>query len=288
MPVWISPLDEKLTFASCPGIQTTWPPAEIETGVMATIVQLYAILLSALFSVNRQQLSLFDANYALMVSSSPLAIYLVFSSIRSLLGFDTGLFKRVKFYPRVIRFFGALLLPLWLGLRLALPLSTKAFKDSGLCENPTFKDLFLDFLLFFFPLTGPTGGVWVILSLLTAYSLVFMVAVCCEVIVGFLVYQGGVYDTWEFLCSRWVFILESVRCVSVLAGARSAESDPAQESWTPGKCCSYNVLHHIARLLLGNQSYLQCLPCVREGVRSVVRSGMAHVAPFAAGHAFNT
>lgn len=168
-----------------------------------------------------------------MVSSSPLAIYLVFSSIRSLLGFDTNLFKRINFYPRIIRFFGALLLSLWFGLRLTLRLSPKAFKDSGLCENPTFKDLFLDFLLFFCPLTGPTGGVWVIFSLLAAYSLVFMVLMCCEVIVRFLVYQGGVSDLWGFLCSRWVFTLECVRCVSVLAGARSTESNPVQESRTP-------------------------------------------------------
>jgi len=50
----------------------------------------------------------------------------------------------------------------------------------------------------------------------------------------------------------------------------------------PGVCKEsriprYQVLHHIAQLLLGNQSYLQCLPCVWEGVCSVVRSGVVIV-----------
>ena len=210
-----------------------WPSAEVETGVMATIAQLYVILLSTLSSVNRQQLSLFDANYALMVSSSPFAIYLVFS-VRSLLGFDTSLFERVKSYPRVIRFFGALLLPLWLGLRLTLRLSTKAFKDSELCENPTFKDMFLDLLLVFFPLTGPAGGAWVFFSLLITYSSGLILAAWGEVIVNFLVYQEAASNLWGILCRQWASIIECGRCVSVLIGARPTKFDTVQESRTPG------------------------------------------------------
>ena len=195
-----------------------WRSAGVGTGVMATIAQFYAILLSTLSSVNRQQLSLFDANYALMVSSSPFAIYLVFSSIRSLLGFDTSLFKRVKSYPRVIRFFGALLLPLWLGLRLTLRLSTKAFKDSGLCENPAFKDILLDLLLFFSPLTGPAGGAWVSLVLLIVFSLVTMIAVALGM---YRSYPENSSDLWELPWSQWAFVMECGKCASVLVHARS-------------------------------------------------------------------
>ena len=229
MPAQISPLSEKLTFAPCPGIQMMWPSAEVETGVMATIAQFYATLLSTLSSVNRQQLSLFDANYALMVSSSPFATYLVFSSIRSLLGFETNLFKRVKSHSRAIRFFGALLLPLWFGLRLTLRLSTKAFKDSGLCENPTFKGILLDLLLFFFPLTGPAGGAWVSLGLLIAYLLTFVIVV---VIVAFQTYPESSSDLWGLLWSQWAFVMECGKCVFVLV-ARSTESDTVQEQRRP-------------------------------------------------------
>ena len=195
-----------------------WPSAEVETGVMATIAQFYAILLSTLSSVNRQQLSLFDANYALVVSSSPFAIYLVLSSIRSLLGFDTNLFKRVKSYPRVIRFFGALLLPLWLGLRLTLRLSTKAFKDSELCENPTFKDMSLDLLLLFSPLAGPAGGAWVFLVLLIMLSSMTMIAVALGM---YRSYPEKSSDLWELPWSQWAFVIECGKCVSVLVDGRS-------------------------------------------------------------------
>ena len=115
-----------------------WSTAEVDAGVIASIAQLYSILLSTLFSINRQQLSLFDANYALAITSSPLTVHLVSASISELLGFKTRFFERIKSHPRTIRFFGALLLPLWLGLKFTLPLSGRAFMDSNLCSDPDF------------------------------------------------------------------------------------------------------------------------------------------------------
>ena len=135
-------LSKGLIFAFRPGIQMIWSTAGIDAGVIASIAQLYSILLSTLFSINRQQLSLFDANYALVVTSSPLTIHLVFASIRELLGSRTGFFERIESHPRTIRFFGALLLPLWFGLKLTLPLSGRAFIDSELCSDPNFWNSF--------------------------------------------------------------------------------------------------------------------------------------------------
>ena len=121
--------------------------ASVDAGVIATIAQLYSILFSTLFSTYRKQLSLFDVNYALTVTSSPFTIYLVHSSIRDLLGFETDLFKRIVSNRRLIHHLGALLLPIWFGLRLTLRLSSKAFTDSELCGNPTFGDFLADFSL---------------------------------------------------------------------------------------------------------------------------------------------
>ena len=176
--------------------------ADVEAVVIATLAQLYSILLSTLFSVGRQQLSLFDANYALIITSSPFAIYLVYASIRDLLGFETYLFKCIRSYRRIISFFGALLLPLWLGLRFTLQLSTKAFKDSELCNNSTFEEFLLDVLLLFAPLTGPAGGVWFVLLCLITTSLFaivggwILVAANCQ--------DGGPpFSPWELLSSLW-------------------------------------------------------------------------------------
>ena len=175
--------------------------ADVEAGVIATLAQLYSILLSTLFSVGRQQLSLFDANYALIITSSPFTIYLVYSSIRDLLGFETHLFKCVQSYRRIISLFGALLLPLWLGLRFTLRLSTKAFNDSELCSNSTFEDLLLDLLLLFAPLTGPAGGVWFVLFCLITASLFAIVMGWLSVALNH--YGGPPFSPWELLFSLW-------------------------------------------------------------------------------------
>ena len=113
-------------------------PAGPGTGFIAIIVQSYCILLGVLFCINRQQLSLFDANHALLLASSPLAVEVVLTCIEGLFGFQPG---HIRIHPRTIYTFGALLLPLWFGLRLTLRLSSRAFIDSELCSNPTFKDL---------------------------------------------------------------------------------------------------------------------------------------------------
>jgi hypothetical protein len=84
-------VDTQLIFAFCPGILVTWSPGDIGVGVQASFVQIYPILLSTLLSINRQTLSLYDANFALILTSSPLTVDLVFASIHELCGFETNL-----------------------------------------------------------------------------------------------------------------------------------------------------------------------------------------------------
>jgi len=105
---------------------------------MTIILQSYCILLSVLFCINRQLLSIFDANHALLFISSPFAVQVTVMSIARLFGFQDN--KRVKFHPLIIYILGALLFPLWFGLYLTLRLSTRAFIDSELCSNPGFED----------------------------------------------------------------------------------------------------------------------------------------------------
>ena len=191
----------ELTFASYPGIQIRLSVESVDTGVISTIAQLYSIPLSTLLSIDRQQLSLFDANSALMVTSSPFTMYLVFSSICDILGFETGLFRRIQSHRSVVSAFGALLLPVWFGLRLTTRLSSKAFQDSGLCGNPTPKDIFL---LLFTPLTGPVGGFWIAQVYLIVLVASTILVGSMDVIVRYLIGREGASGPWERLCNVWV------------------------------------------------------------------------------------
>ena len=113
----------------------TWPPVAL--GVQSLLIQIYLVLLSTLLSIDRQQLSLFDAHSALLLSSSPLTIYLVVASIGDLFGIRTGLYKRIKSYHLIISILGGLVLLLWTGLSMTTSISTMAFKDSS-CYPGTF------------------------------------------------------------------------------------------------------------------------------------------------------
>ena len=110
----------------------TWSPGDIGIGVQASLVQIYPILLSTLLSIKRQTLSLYDANFALTLTSSPLTVYLVFASIRDLCVFETNLYKRIKSHRHILRTIGALVPLLWLGLSIILRFSTRAFVNSEL------------------------------------------------------------------------------------------------------------------------------------------------------------
>ncbi|KAF9785399.1 hypothetical protein BJ322DRAFT_827653 [Thelephora terrestris] len=114
----------------CLRILITWSPGDVDVGVQASFLQIYSILLSTLLSINRKQLSLDDASFALNLTCSPLTAYLVAASIGDLCGSKTGLYKRIKSHRRIIRFLGTLILPLWLALTMVLNFSSSAFTDS--------------------------------------------------------------------------------------------------------------------------------------------------------------
>lgn len=113
----------------CLRILITWSP-DVDVGIQVSLLQIYSMLLSTLFSVNRQQLSLEDANFVISVVFSPLTIYLVAASACNLCGIKTSLYGRIESYPRVVCCLGALVLPFWLALTMISVLSSGAFTDS--------------------------------------------------------------------------------------------------------------------------------------------------------------
>ena len=136
-------------------------------GIQSLLIQFYPILLSTLMSINHDQLSTSDAWFALSISSSPLTIYLVVTSIADLCGIQTGLYKRIKSHRFIIRTFGASLLLIWTGLSMTAVMSASAFKNSP-CYDGTFADWLwyvATFLMYFFMYPGGMGNfpglVWV-------------------------------------------------------------------------------------------------------------------------------
>ena len=157
-----------VTFPSHLGIMVTWSPEDVDVGIQSLLIQFYPILLSTLLSINRDQLSLYDAYFALLLSSSPLTTYLVFTSIADLFGIQTGLYKRIKSHRFIIRTFGASLLLIWTGLSMTAVMSTSAFKGN-LCSAGTFADWLWyigNFLMWVYTTSGGVPAVgWVLLAL---------------------------------------------------------------------------------------------------------------------------
>lgn len=129
----------------------TWSPGDIDEGIRAILLQIYPILLSTLSSIGSKQLSLFDANFALILTSSPLTVYIVVTSTCEWFGMKTGLYKRIKSNRFVVRILGTSVLFLWFGLSATLKLSIHAFRDSEACQGVTLwdwlGDLFVTVLL---------------------------------------------------------------------------------------------------------------------------------------------
>ena len=154
----------------------TWSPGDVDVEIQSLLVQVYPVLLSTLLSIGRDQLSVFDANFALVISSSPLTIYLVTASICDLFGIRTGLYKRIKSYRLITRTLGVLVLLLWTGLSMSLSLSTRAFKDSP-SEASTFAGWLQNTALSL--LSSPTfSGILAFLPLGLVPALIILWIVC--------------------------------------------------------------------------------------------------------------
>jgi hypothetical protein len=194
----------------------TFSPGNIDVGVRATLIQIYPILLSTLLSINTQTLSLFDANFALLLTSSPLTTYLVVVSICGLFGFETSLHKRTKSHRRTIRILGALIPFLWLGLSLTLTFSDKAFVGSEYCCGVSFKDWLSD--LFWSLWLSPLGYFDLGLGILPAFTVAFGLCLFrrrSQVMKDLRADREGKSRLWGRLRIPWTFV-KSVWCVSVV------------------------------------------------------------------------
>ena len=205
-------VDDALTFGLRPGILITWSSESIDEAIQASLLQVYSALLSTFLSINRKQLSLYNANLALNITSSPLTVYLIFSSICYLFRIENGLYKRIKIHPCIISVLGTLIPGLWLALSMTLELSSSAFIDSELCKDSTFKGWLISTLLFM--RSALIGSGWTALGLLPFIGTAWLAISFREwpgVIAGVRPHLDEKSKPWVWFCAPWVFMKSSAK-----------------------------------------------------------------------------
>ena len=216
-------LNTELMLASVPGILVSWSTVGIGSGIKASLIQAYPILLSTLLIANRGQMCADDANYATIITSPPLMVYLTISSILDLLGVKTDLYQRIGSHRRITRAFGALILPIWLSLSLVIGTSSRAFYNGEGTEDWMFWWwLSLPITLF----TSPFGF---IVLIFIPFPAIFLCRRWSQVTADFRAYrEGSNKPRWKW-CRPWWFVkcaCAFMRCawyVAVIVSARSAE-----------------------------------------------------------------
>ena len=141
------------------GIIITWSPADVDAGVQASLLQIYPILLSTLVSIKDHELATDDIAYALTLCSSPLTIYLVFTSFCDLFGKKTRLYERITSYRRVTRAFAILVPFLWLALGITAALLVQELSDSNTFSS--WSDVSPLIILYYFVASGFQYGLLV-------------------------------------------------------------------------------------------------------------------------------
>ena len=116
-----------------------WSEHDLKTSIFMLISQVYRILIATASSIGSkpQNLSLFDAHYAIAVTASPITVYFVYSSYRDVFRIPNTLFQKLASSKAVVRYLGLLLPFLWLFVNLMTSFYAKAFEYSYLCQGLT-------------------------------------------------------------------------------------------------------------------------------------------------------
>jgi hypothetical protein len=94
------------------------------------LFQVYPIMLATAASINTDNLSLFDAHFAVAVTASPVSVYLAYSAARDVFNRPNTLFQKLTSGKTLIRCLGLALPVLWLAVNLTISFSPRAFRNS--------------------------------------------------------------------------------------------------------------------------------------------------------------
>ncbi|KIM36091.1 hypothetical protein M413DRAFT_20642 [Hebeloma cylindrosporum] len=107
-----------------------WAHEDIHTTVLMLLSQVYPILLATAASINTNNLSLFDAHFAVAVTASPVSAYLAYSAARAVFYKPNTLFLQLTYGKTLIRWLGLALPVLWFAINLTISFSPRAFRNS--------------------------------------------------------------------------------------------------------------------------------------------------------------
>ncbi|KAJ3853212.1 hypothetical protein EV368DRAFT_39360 [Lentinula lateritia] len=96
----------------CLALLIRYSEESVAESVSALLLQVYTLMLCAFISLIRKQLSVADAHFALTSTVSPLAVYLLYASVRKVLKKHSYLFRRLGDH-RTYLTLSLLLLPMW-------------------------------------------------------------------------------------------------------------------------------------------------------------------------------
>lgn len=182
-------------------------------------MQIYPILLSALSSINQQQLTINDVGYALNFCLSPLMFYLVIASFGDLFGVKTGLYKRITSHRRDVRVLVILVPFLWLALYMTASLSGRAFEDSGRNQESFGHWIYRVFLIFVWTFLLPGAFAIYVYPIFVVPPALVLFRRRSQVMVDVRTHLNGVSNLRGRLRVPWVF-LKCAWCVLVTMDSR--------------------------------------------------------------------
>ncbi|KAJ3714292.1 hypothetical protein C8R42DRAFT_748601 [Lentinula raphanica] len=98
----------------CLALLIRYSEEDIAESVTVLLLQIYTLLACAFISLIRKQLSVADAHFALTSTVSPLALYLLYASVRTLFRKSSYLFRRLGDHCRTYLVLSLLMLPMWI------------------------------------------------------------------------------------------------------------------------------------------------------------------------------
>lgn len=110
----------------------SYKQADIGACLNSMLLQCYPTLIATYLSIGRGQLSLFDVNFAILITASPINMYMTYLALRHAFKLSSELFERRIVYCAPFAVFPVL----WLALSIVSTLSTTSFVGSNNCTGP--------------------------------------------------------------------------------------------------------------------------------------------------------
>ncbi|KAJ3714289.1 hypothetical protein C8R42DRAFT_256696 [Lentinula raphanica] len=124
----------------CLALLIRYSDKDVAEPVNALLLQIYTLLCCTFISFTRKQLSVADAYFSLTLTISPLALYLVYASLRKVLRKSSYLFRRLGDHYKTSLTLSVLMLPLWIIIHVLIYFD-KVFSHT--CPHITFRSWFI-------------------------------------------------------------------------------------------------------------------------------------------------